>query len=191
MSLGHWQRHLPGALAATALGSWLREPGSLTARCQRHCCDFCVRLLHAGRGRPLAEEGLFPEGGRALSRIREVALECDGRPVIFAHTTLSMAHRGRLSRWLARLGSRSLGSLLFAFPGFRRGDIEFRRLDRRHPLFRRAAALGEVGPDLWARRSCHRLGGQVVVVTEVFLPAILDLLPGQTARRAAASADKE
>ena len=95
--------------------------------------------------------------------------------MIFAHTTLAASGKGRLTRWMARLGSRSLGSLLFAYPGFRRGTIEFLRLDARHPLYRRAARLTPVGPSLWARRSQHRLGGQQVLVTEVFLPDILRL----------------
>jgi len=170
-----WRDHLPGELPDVALRSWLREPGSLTARCQRHSRQFCVRLLDYGVGHPLADEGLLSSAGRQPGLVREVALECDGVPVIFAHTTLAGNARGRLGRWLARLGSRSLGSLLFAFPGFQRGAIEFRRLDRRHPLYRRAAALGEVGHTLWARRSWHGLDGQRVVVTEVFLPAILQL----------------
>jgi chorismate lyase len=96
-------------------------------------------------------------------------------PVIFAHTTLSTATNGRLTRWLSRLGSRSLGSLLFSWPGFRRGTIEYCRLDVRHPLFQRAAVHGVSGKYLWARRSLHRLGGQQVLVTEVFLPAITGL----------------
>lgn len=165
--------------------AWLTEPASLTARCQRHCRQFRVRLLNYGPGRALAAEGLSITEARQPAVVREVVLECDSVPVIFAHTTLAMAQRGRLGRWLARLGSRSLGSLLFAFPGFRRGDIEFLRLDERHPLFRRAAALGEVGRYLWARRSAHRLGGQQVVVTEVFLPAIAHL------KRAEKPGDKE
>lgn len=82
---------------------------------------------------------------------------------------------GRLTRWMSRLGSRSLGSLLFAYPGFRRGAIEFLRLDCRHPLYQRAAALSAVGCELWARRSLHRLGTQQVLVTEVFLPDIRHL----------------
>jgi len=76
---------------------------------------------------------------------------------------------------LSRLGSRSLGSLLFSWPGFRRGAIEYCRLDARHPLFRRAAVHGGSGKYLWARRSLHRLGRQEVLVTEVFLPAITRL----------------
>ncbi len=108
--------------------------------------------------------------------VREVLLECDGIPVIFAHTTLSTATNGPLSRWMARLGERSLGSLLFSFPGFERGGIEFLRLDARHPLYRRAIAYaGMPATTLWARRSRHSYRGQAVLVTEVFLPAIRGL----------------
>jgi len=73
------------------------------------------------------------------------------------------------------LGNRSLGSLLFAYPGFRREAIEYLRLDRRHPLYQRAASVADVGDYLWARRSLHRLEAQHVLVTEVFLPAITGL----------------
>jgi len=163
-----WQSRLSGLGGEHRLRSWLTERDSLTARCQRASGEFRVRLLTYGKGRPLADE--TPAGRPAW--VREVLLECDGVPVIFAHTSLSTASNGRLTRWLARLGSRSLGSLLFAHPGFKRGAIEFRRLDRRDPLFRRAAIWGATTPCLWARRSAHRLGGQEVLVTEVFLPAI-------------------
>jgi chorismate--pyruvate lyase len=173
-----WRSRFAGGGPQRALRSWLTEPGSLTARCQRHAAVFRVRLLRQAKGRPLADE----EGPRGLVRVREVVLECDGVPVIFAHTTLSTATGGRLTRWLARLGNRSLGSLLFAYPGFRRGAIEFRRLDCRHPLYHRAAALGPVGTELWARRSRHRLGRQEVLVTEVFLPAITGLDQGAARR---------
>ena len=167
-------RPIGGPLDAD-LASWLREPGSLTARCQRNSREFRVRLLRYEKGRALADEGLLLRHPRHPAWVREVALTCDGVPVIFAHTTLSTASNGRLSRWLSRLGSKSLGSLLFSHPGFRRGAIEFRRLDRRHPLFQRAAALGPTGDTLWARRSLHRLGDQQVLVTEVFLPAVAGL----------------
>lgn len=168
MSIGRWRPRLIGGFRDSVLRSWLTEPGSLTARCQRHCGQFRVHLLRQIRGRGLAEQG----AARDLVWVREVVLECDGVPVIFAHTTLSTATNGRLTRWLARLGSRSLGSLLFSHPGFQRGAIEFCRLDARHPLFHRAAPLAEGAAYLWARRSWHALGAQRVLVTEVFLPAI-------------------
>jgi chorismate--pyruvate lyase len=172
MIQNQWRARPMGGPLDAALAPWLRETGSLTARCQRNSHEFRVRLLRYEKGRALADEGLRLRQARQPAWVREVALECDGIPVIFAHTTLSTARRGRLSRWLSRLGSNSLGSLLFAHPGFQRDAIEFRRLDSRHPLFQRAAALGATGDSLWARRSLHRLGAQQVLVTEVFLPAV-------------------
>ncbi len=170
-----WQARLVGGLADPILRSWLTEPDSLTARCQQASSVFRVRLLNFTKGKALADEAAGDASGRQLAWVREVALECDGQPVIFAHTTLSTAEGGRMSRWMAGLGSRSLGSLLFSYPGFERGAIEFLRLDARHPLYRRAAALGPVTTTLWARRSRHRLGNQAVLVTEVFLPAVVTL----------------
>jgi chorismate lyase len=163
-----WFKKLPASIDDPALRSWLREPGSLTARLQRACRDFRVQVVRGGRlARPVDAQA-----GRGMLHVREVLLICDGVPVIFAHTRMSTVPRGRLSRWLSRLGSRSLGSLLFAYPGFKRGPIEYCRLDQRHPLYRRAATYGVVGSTLWARRSRHRLGAQEVLVTEVFLPVI-------------------
>ena len=172
-----WRTRLLGREISPVLRSWLTEPGSLTSRCQALCSHFTVQLLHYGFARPLAGEG----GRRARPKVREVLLACDGVPVIFAHTTLCTGalsnhpagqSRGQLSRWLARLGSRSLGSLLFAHPGFARGEIEYCRLDARHPLFQRVGAVCQPSGPLWARRSRHSLGDQTVLVTEVFLPAI-------------------
>lgn len=163
-----WRRQPAGLLSAT-LRSWLCEPASLTARCLHHCLSFRVRVLAQGR-RPALDEG-----GRASLPMREVLLECDGVPVIFARSVLSSARSGRLGAWFAGLGNRSLGSLLFRYPGFVREEIEYLRLDARHPLYRRVCAVAGEAPHFWARRSRHHLGGASVLVTEVFLPAITAL----------------
>lgn len=173
MKSNHWRASLPQQKDNQAIRSWLTEPGSLTARLKKHARYFCVRLVCQGLQKRLPDDAV-KASSRSI-RVREVVLECDGQPVIFAHTVLSTATRGRLSLWLERLGSRSLGSLLFAHPAFVRGEIEYCRLDVRHPLYRRAAAFSSASPVLWARRSSHRLGAQEVVVTEVFLPAIAGL----------------
>lgn len=171
-----WRATLAAPAPGPRLRAWLTEPGSLTRRCQRLSRHFQIRLLAQGRAPDLV--ATVPARARQML-VREVLLCCDGVPVIFAHTTLSTVGRGRLNRWLARLGSRSLGSLLFAYPGFRRGAIEFRRLDARDPLYRSAqnalADTCQLPPQLWARRSAHVLAGQRVTVCEVFLPALLVL----------------
>lgn len=168
-----WRACLPGVALDPALRDWLREPGSLTARLQRQG-TFQLQLLRQCRGRAHADEFSavgVPARGRCW--LREVLLHRDGRPVIFAHTVLPAAPRGVLCRWLARLGGRSLGSLLFAHPGFRRGALSYARIDAHHPLHARAAAaLGVQVPYFLARRCVHRFGRQSVLVTEVFSPAI-------------------
>ncbi|KAB2923862.1 MAG: chorismate lyase [Dechloromonas sp.] len=156
---------MPGVLR-----SWLTEPHSLTARCLRHCRSFRVRVL--AQGCRLARDEAV---GRACLPMREVLLECDGVPVIFARSVLSSPRSGRLGAWFAGLGARSLGSLLFRYPGFVRDEIEYLCLDARHPLYRRVCAVAGAAPCFWARRSRHHLGAGSVLVTEVFLPAIAAL----------------
>lgn len=162
-----WQPRLPSPGPSRVLREWLTEPDSLTARCLRHCQVFRVRVVRQGMLTPLADET-----GRARLPVREVVLECDGVPVIFAHSVLSTVRSGRLGRWFSRLGSRSLGSLLFTHPGFQRGPIEYLRIDRHHPLFRQVTGLAPEADSLWGRRSRHSLGQDSVLVTEIFLPAI-------------------
>ena len=173
-----WRQALPVVGVPRLLRPWLREPGSLTARCLRHCRDFRVRLLRQESADPLVE---MEAAGRRCLPLREVLLECDGRPVVFAHSVLSAPRGGALGRWFAGLGCRSLGSLLFTHPGFQRGPIEYLRLQPAHPLHRQLChTLDEEQPALWARRSRHTLGGHSVLVTEVFLlPGVLALSSAQ------------
>jgi chorismate--pyruvate lyase len=48
-------------------------------------------------------------------------------------------------------------------------------VDRRHPLYRHAAVHVDAPPRaLWARRSLFSLENHPILVTEVFLPALLE-----------------
>ena len=127
------------------LAGWLRDRGSLTARLQAHG-DFAVRLLRQELARPTRDEAaaLGVKQDRLLW-VREVALHVDGRALVFAHTVLPCRPRGPLAPAFKRLGARSLGALLFAHPGFKRGPLHCRRLDARHPLFTPAIAALKLG----------------------------------------------
>ncbi len=109
---------------------------------------------------------------------REVSLNCRSQPLIFAHSVV--APRALKGPWhmLSRLGARPLGAALFADPRIQRHPLCFRQLNRRHALYRRACQLlNEAPATLWARRSLFVLCGSPLLVTEVFLPAILALAP--------------
>ena len=155
---------------------WLRDRGSLTTRLQAKG-SFAVRLLRQELAKPTNDEIQALGLTRTCKvRVREVALMCDGDALVFAHTVLSTKPRGAMSLWLARLGTRSLGALLFSHAGFMRGTINCKRIDHRHVLFRPAInalrLAAEPPPALWARRSLFTYGKQSVLVTEVYSPHI-------------------
>ena len=96
---------------------------------------------------------------------------------MFAHSVV--ARKNLRGAWygMSKLGNKSLGTVLFTNPVIKRTPLRFRKLNLTHPLFHRASKNMQVAPDkLWARRSLFTLHGQPILVTEVFLPAILELI---------------
>jgi len=158
--------------------AWLRDSGSLTRRLRAACPAFAVRRLAQGPGRPNLDEAPvlgLSRGQRAV--LRDVLLLCGNTPLVYAHTVIPRS--GMAGPWasLAHLGNRPLGEALFSDPRITRHPLESRRLDARHPLYRAAVHhLADVPRYLWARRSRFTLEGHSILVTEVFLPAVL-LLP--------------
>lgn len=179
--MNRWLAHLAAASAPPALRAWLAEPGSLTARLQAHCGRFEVRLLRQSHGMCLADQAR-PMGLARRARVleREVLLCCDGWPVVYAHTAAPASRCATDWPFLRRLGSRSLGTALFADPLIARGALQHARLKARHPLARRArAALPEYegGAVLHARRCLYRRRHGLLLVTELFLPTLAQLAP--------------
>ncbi len=177
MRVTRWHRHAVGA--APAMRRWLASRGSLTARLMAHSASFRVQRLHQRTALCLADEARvlgLSHPGRVWER--EVLLRCDGQAVVFAHTVVPMA--ATASDWplFKTLGERSLGSTLFYDPLVTRGPLEFARLGAGHPLTQRArAALGVAAGTgvLHARRCLYRRRQGTLLVTEVFLPAVLAL----------------
>lgn len=181
LRLAQWQPHVIALGAPPALHHWLNTPGSLTAKLKAHSQAFRVQCLHQNTARCLGDEAAaigLHRPGRVWER--EVLLRCDNTPVVFAHTVVPMS--ATASDWplFSALGERSLGSTLFGDPLVRRGTLEFARLRAGHPLIARAhAALGlaeGAEPVLYARRCAYRRRHGALLVTEVFLPSVLELV---------------
>lgn len=161
------------------MSDWLTNRDSLTARLVARSQHFRVQKLRQGFAMCLPDEA----GAIALPRVqqvieREVVLRCDEIPVVYAHTVLPMS--ATASHWplFASLGNRSLGTTLFSDPLVHRGQLQYARLWRQHPLMKRIAAENGLSAEhqfLWARRSVFRRKGSPLLVTEVFLPEILGL----------------
>ncbi len=152
----------------TELRPWLLDSGSLTERLRAASAgDLRVQVLDQRWARPRPDERRalhLPEARRAL--IREVLLIGCGKPWIYARSVLpAELLRGRY-RFLARLGTRPLGALLFRDPGLRRSEIAIGHC----PI----PALPGVEPTAirlaWVRRSRFFLAGNPLLVAEMFLP---------------------
>ena len=159
-----------------ALAPWLRDHGSLTLRIRQRCHEFRVRNLFDGMApAPRDETALLGVPSRRQVYTREVFLLADSRPVVFAHSVVAAHHLRGAWRALQHLGERSLGSLLFTHPLVQRRPLHFRALKPGDLLYRRAITCGAAAGSLWARRSLFTLHDAPLLVTEVFLPEILEL----------------
>lgn len=156
---------------------WLIDRGSLTQRIIDHCPRFNMRVVFQGLRAPTRDEAfLFPDRGRSRVLVREVYLCCGGTPVVFAHSVTRPHDLRGPWKALTRLGNRSLGSRLFTDPRVQRCPLHQRKITRGHELYARALqAAPDAGGSLWARRSLFLLHKSPILVTEVFLPGILEL----------------
>ena len=179
--MNRWLAHVAAVHAAPGLRDWLRAPGSLTARLRAHCLRFDVHLLRQGGAICLADQAPALALARTTRVLeREVLLLCDGLPVVYAQTVVPAARSGADWPFFNALGSRSLGSALFHDPRITRGGLQHARLCARHPLAQRALAAltpGEPASAFHARRCLYRRQRGLLLVTELFLPAITQLMP--------------
>lgn len=183
-SRARWFDHPLALRPGSVLRSWLADPGSMTFKLRARCQELRVQRLRQCTGNALADEcDLLQLTPRVPVQERDVILHCDGRPVLFGHTVAALS---ALPAWpfFGRLGERPLGASLFADPLVQRGAIQFARLYAGHPLLRRLCAglapaqVAEVQAalPLYARRSLFRRQGRLLLVTDVFLPALSTLM---------------
>lgn len=178
-----WLAYRSRAAAPARLRPWLHDPGSLTARVRARCSQFEVRVLFQGPGKVHPDEAALL-GLRAGARawLREVLLIADGRPVVFARSLLPRDNLRGAWQLFHGIGARPLGGALFADPAITRGMLANLRLDVRDARYHRARAALAAEADamplprsLWARRSLFLLRKRALMVSEAFLPAILEL----------------
>jgi len=165
--------------ASPTLRWWLLNQHSLTDLIKQRCNQFRVEPTFQALARVCHDElSVIGLHRNELALIREVYLYCGDKPVVFAHSVIARNHLQGVWRGLSRLGNQSLGSLLFSNPLIKRQDrFSFRQLNDHHLLYHRACQ--RMSPNkprrLWARRRAFSLYGRSILVTEIFLPAILEL----------------
>ena len=169
-------------IAPPELLSWLAEPGLLTARVRAFCGErMRFRMLGPLRDATLPHElhaRLRVSDQRCL--LRDIEFRCDDERIVYAQTVLPESTLRRYP-WLRELGDSPIGETLRrAEEPLEREPLEYAELPPQAELAR--AALGAGAADagrgaLWARRAVYRLGGEPILVQEVFLPALLRVQP--------------
>lgn len=167
-----WPLRAP--VSSSAFRPWLIARTSLTLRLRRRCAKFSVREVKQRMAKPHLDElraMRLPMQGAML--IREVMLYCGNTPVVYARSILPRA--SLIGPWarLGKLGNKPLGHVLFSDPRVQRTPFRYRKFRRGDAM--QSAALPRCRDALWGRYSVFRLHGQPIMVSEVFLPAILDL----------------
>lgn len=154
---------------------WLLDPASLTARLIAACQGrFHVQVLSQTWQTPFHNESLrLGIRTRQVALVREVRLYCDETPWVFARTVIPRSSLTGKRRYLANLGNRPLGAVLFADPFMHRDQFELACIRPGEYLYHRAVDSTNPQPgEIWGRRSAFYLSGKPLLVNEIFLPAI-------------------
>ncbi|RDH82564.1 MAG: chorismate lyase [endosymbiont of Galathealinum brachiosum] len=154
--------------------SWLFDSGSLTARLLKHCSGtFSVKVLSVKRATPTPDEiKALKLKVRSQAIIRQVLLLCDGQPVVYARTIIPVSSlRGSL-RGIVLLGNRSLGAVLFSDKNMQRKPMEITSLKVTHKFHAWTGCSSKEA--IWGRRSIFILKNQELLVSEFFLPELLN-----------------
>lgn len=104
---------------------------------------------------------------------REVVLQNKERPLLLARTiipkdTINVAHRN-----LAHLGTRPLGEVIFSYPSLERLAMELTYVQpNTWNVHARQKAI--INKPLWGRRTVYAIQGHALLVSEFFLPEVLE-----------------
>ena len=163
-----FSKHVP-----VDIQTWLFDPASLTARLKQKCAaDFRVEVLSQTIQKPRLDElkVLGMETG-SYALVRHVRLCCGHACWVYARTVIPFSTLKGKQRIYANLGTRPLGAMLFADRTMQRDEVRVTALyGSQLP-----AGLGLAEDDLvWGRRSVFRVAGKPLLVSEYFLPALLD-----------------
>lgn len=163
-----FSKHIP-----VDVQSWLFDPASLTARLKIKCANgFRVELLSQAIQKPRLDEFKvlgITTGNYAL--VRQVRLCCAHACWVYARTVIPISTLKGKQRIYQNLGTRPLGAMLFADRTMQRDEVMVTSLVGDQLPDGLGLAVDDV---VWGRRSVFRVGGKPLLVSEYFLPALLE-----------------
>ncbi len=138
---------------------WLSNTHSLTQLIAKKTqATVTVEVLSDCRQSLLADEAALFGHSMRRCRIREVYLCVNDVPVVFARSVLPTSSSTGVNRDVLQLGSKPLGEVLF-----KKGVAPI--------ILREITEIPGLG---WGRRSLYQLKGHPILISEFFLPELLD-----------------
>jgi chorismate lyase len=138
---------------------WLSNTGSLTELiASRTKSSVSVEVIEDKSQNVLTDESLLFERALFHCRVREIYLCIDDIPVVAARSILPTYSSTGINRDILQLGTRPLGEALFK--------------SGKAPILRRQITyISSLG---WGRRTLYKLRGHPILISEVFLPELLE-----------------
>jgi chorismate--pyruvate lyase len=158
---------------------WLSDTGSLTQKIERAIGQQLeVLVLRDCRQDLNSDESRYFHFKIKRCRIREVLLCANGIPLVMAHSIIPISSSSGSNHEILRLGKKPLGAVLFAktrMHSKKKSLREISRLDKRNVLWKKCFKRYRDLPTVaWGRRTLYSLKGHPILVSEVFLPALLN-----------------
>jgi len=162
---------------STKIQSWLNTPKSLTAKLKILCPNLEVVVLSEELEIPLLNEsqklGLHRE---ETAWVRCVLLKCNDTSWVYARTVIPNFQPNNPWHELQNLGTKPLGEVLFEMPSIHRTPFEFSKdsLDYWPHLIDSINDKNAQKFTGFARRSIFSQNKHPLLLTEVFLPGLLN-----------------
>jgi chorismate lyase len=172
-----WHEHRRGSRQQLpdSVQSWAYEGGSLTQRLRDYYgSSVAVAILYHKWGAPyLTERRQLESPLQRFCLIREVMLHTNSKPLLLARTiipeaTIKVAHRN-----LAHLGTRPLGEVIFSYPDLERISMDLTRISPSN-WTAQTQQKANIEQPTWGRRTIYAINNRPMLVSEFFLPEILD-----------------
>lgn len=144
---------------------WLLDEGSLTQRLIQYSHgDFKVDILREHQAAPhYSETQKLNISSDQITQVREVALCCAGKAVIYARSILPLEVIKDAKSEIAKLGNQPLGHFLF-----KQGNQRIKRRD--------VALVNLNGKLIPARRTPYRYKQHQILVAEFFLADLVNTI---------------
>ena len=166
-----WHRETHAALHRPKPPRALFIQGSLTQYLRQQGRVTVTKRLQSWAIPRIDEQRLISESkAQQFALIREVSLQVDGVPWVFARSVLPADTLNGSNRFLRRWDSRPLGEFLFRHKGCTRGDFEFTLISGNHKSIPHDLKSES---SLWGRRSLFFLNNKPLCVAEFYLPAFV------------------